>query len=59
MLVASVRSAACGAEPVEHRNAERADEVAVRAAARGALVEVEPELEAVLPRLLEEPGGAR
>src|ERR671936_378505 len=54
VLVARVRSAALGAEPVEHRDAERADEVAVRAAAGGALVEVEPELRPVLPRLLEE-----
>src|ERR671937_3267879 len=59
VLVARVRSAALRAEAVEHRDAERADEVAVRAAAGGALVEVEPELRAVLPRLLEELRAAR
>src|ERR687887_641034 len=39
VLVARVRSAALSAEPVEHRDAERAHEIAVGAAARGALVE--------------------
>src|SRR5919201_6986793 len=52
VLVARVRAAALGAQAVEHRNAERADEVAVRAAAGGALVEVEPQLAAVLARPL-------
>src|SRR5919205_3264811 len=56
VLVARVRAAALGAEAVEHRDAERADEVAVRAAAGRALVEVEPELRAVLARLLEQAG---
>src|SRR5437867_685052 len=56
VLVARVRSAALRAQAVEHGHAERADEVAVGAAARGALVQVEPELEAVRSRLLEEPG---
>src|ERR671933_1275129 len=41
VLVARVRSAALGTQAVEHRNAERADEVAVRAAAGGALVQVQ------------------
>src|ERR671935_259676 len=58
VLVARVRSGPLRAEPVEHRDAERADEVAVRAAAGGALVEVEPEPFAVLARLLEEPRRA-
>src|SRR5437763_11200729 len=58
VLVARVRSAALGAEAVEHRDAERADEVAVRAAAGRALVEVESELGAVPARLLEESGSA-
>src|SRR5919205_4427446 len=56
MLVARVRAAALRAEAVEHRDAERADEVAVGAAAGGALVEVEPELLAVLSRLPEQAG---
>src|SRR5919206_5131125 len=54
VLVARVRAAALRAQPVEHRDAERADEVAVRAAARRALVQVEPELRAVLAGLREE-----
>src|SRR5919198_2534857 len=58
VLVARVRAAAFCAEAVQHRDAERADEIAVRAAAGGALVEVEPELLAVLARLLEEPRRA-
>ena len=55
MLGAGVRAAALRAQTVEHRDAERADEVAVRAAARRALVQVEPQPEAVGARLLEEP----
>src|SRR5919199_585684 len=55
VLVAGVRSAAFGAQAVEHRDAERADEVAVGAAAGRALVQVEAELLAVPARLLEEP----
>src|ERR671937_1240811 len=58
VLVACVRAAALGAEAVEHWDAERADEVAVRAAAGRALVQVEAQLRAVLPRLLEEPRPA-
>src|SRR5919199_2662278 len=56
VLVARVRAAALRAEAVEHRDAERAHEVAVRAAAGGALVEVQAELLAVLSRLLEQAG---
>src|SRR6266571_7700519 len=41
-------SSALGAEAVEHRDAERADEVAVRSAARELLLEVEPQSAAVL-----------
>src|ERR671929_134597 len=55
VLVARVRAAALRAEAVEHRDAEGADEVAVRAAAGGALVQVQAELLAVLPCLREEP----
>src|SRR5712691_8762094 len=43
VLVRGVRAGALGAEAVQHRNAERADEVAVGAAAGGGLVEVETE----------------
>src|SRR5213076_1538205 len=53
VLVARVRAAALRAQAVEHRDAERADEVAVRAAAGGALVEIESEHRPVLPRPLE------
>src|SRR5919198_6215969 len=48
VLVPRVRSAALRAEAVEHRHAERTDEVAVRPAPGGALVQVEPEPRAVL-----------
>src|SRR5919204_1477951 len=58
VLVACVRAAALRAEPVEHRDAERADEIPVRPAAGGALVKVEAEGQAVLARLLEEPRRA-
>src|SRR5713226_3034932 len=53
-----MRAGALGAEPVEDRHAERADEVAVRAARCGDLAEVEPERAAVLARALEEHSGA-
>src|SRR5438552_5984627 len=54
VLVACVRAAALRAQAVEDGDPERTDQVAVRAAAGGALVEVEPELAAMGPRLLEE-----
>src|ERR1041385_4395371 len=52
MLVGSMRAAAFGAEPVEHRNTDRADQVAVGPAAGGFLLELESELVTVGPRLL-------
>jgi hypothetical protein len=51
-------SSALGAEAVEHRDAERADEVALRSPARGLLLEVEAERAAMLAGLPEEPGRA-
>src|SRR5689334_22985044 len=54
VLVGSVRAAALRAEPVEHGNTDRADEVAVGSAARRFLCELEAELASVRPRLLEQ-----
>src|SRR5712692_4971023 len=58
VLVRRMRAGALGAEPVEHRHAERADEVAVRASRGRDLAEVEPERAAVLARALKEHAGA-
>src|SRR5207248_9186164 len=57
-LVDRMRAGALRAEPVEHRNAERADEIAVGAAGRGDLVEVQPERPTVLAGALEQDAGA-
>src|SRR5438105_3101554 len=54
VLVGCVRASSLGAEAVEDRDAERADQVSVRPAARGLLLEVEAELAAVIPRPREE-----
>src|SRR5438046_350678 len=54
VLVDCMRAAALRAEPVEHRHPERADEVAVGAAGRRRLVQVEAERAPVPPRLFEE-----
>src|SRR5581483_1899895 len=51
VLVRAVRAASVDAQPVEHRHAEDADEVSVRPSSRRTLVEIEPELPAVLVRL--------
>src|SRR5262245_30559611 len=58
VFVGSVCAAALPTEPVEHRDADRADDVPVGPAARRLLFEREPELAAVLPRSLEQPCGA-
>ena len=53
-----VRAASLDPQAVEHRHADRADEVPVRAAAARLRVEVEPELAPVRARRLEQPLGA-
>jgi hypothetical protein len=59
VLVGGVRTAAFGAETVEHGHPERADEVAVRAAGDGRLGELQTELASMLPCTSEERGGTR
>ena len=54
MLVMGVSPSALGAEPVEHRDAPRADEIRIRAAAGRRLAQVEPERTRMLLRFREQ-----
>src|SRR5919198_2104373 len=58
VLARRVCAPSLDAQPVEHRDAERGDQVAVRATAGGLLREVEPEPASVRTRLREQPRGS-